>query len=589
VHADSLRSLAFGLAFALWALSLTGCRPSQAVRPPDRPSGPVQFTDVTDRAGIRFVHHNGATGKKLMPETTGSGCAFFDYDNDGWDDILLIDSRTYGPDAPALALYHNNRDGTFTDVTRKAGLTARGYGMGCAIGDYDNDGWDDIYITCLGPNHLYHNNHDGTFTDVTAKAGVAGEPVGANGTLRWKWSSSCAWVDYNNDGKLDLFVCNFVKWSPQNDVFCGRPGGAKQYCSPVAYDGTWNTLYRNNGDGTFTDVSREVGLTSAVGKGWGVVPWDFNGDGWVDFAVANDVSANFLLVSHQGKRFTEEAVKSGIALSESGSAKAGMGIDIADWRNDGRFDLLIGNFSNEKLSLFHYDEGGVFTDIADQAGMGEPSLQFLTFGLFFCDFDLDGWQDAFIANGHIDDLVHNFQTNITYAERPLMFHNEGGKRFTEVGLQSGAPLTTPYVLRGCAYGDIDNNGFPDILVVPNNNQPARLWRNEGGNGNRWIRFKLVGSRSNRDGIGAVIALRAGGFTQHQIVKSGGSFMSQSTLRPIFGLGKADRIDEVEVHWPDGLSQRVSAPRLNCLMTVEESPDRRQSVLNAQSVGANHAY
>jgi hypothetical protein len=560
---------ALALALALIVSALSGCRPSRAIQNPERLPEAVQFTDVTERAGIHFTHHNGADGKKLMPETTGSGCAFLDYDNDGWDDILLIDSRTYGPDAPALALYHNNHDGTFTDVTQKAGLTARGYGMGCAIGDYDHDGWDDIYITCLGPNHLYHNNHDGTFTDVTARAGVAGAPVGVNGGLRWKWSSSCAWVDYNNDGKLDLFVCNFVKWSPQNDVFCGRTGGAKQYCSPVAYEGCYNTLYRNNGDGTFTDVSKEVGLTSALGKGWGVVPWDFNGDGWVDFAVANDVSANFLFVNHGGKRFSEEAIKNGIALSDSGSAKAGMGIDVGDWRNDGRFDLLIGNFSNEELSLFDYDSSGSFNNIADQAGMGEPSLHFLTFGLFFCDVDLDGWQDAFIANGHIDDLVHETASNITYAERPLLFHNEQGKRFTEVGLQSGAPFTQPYVLRGCAYGDINNDGFPDFLVVPNNNQPARLWRNEGGNGNHWIRFKLIGVRSNSDGIGAIITVRAGGVTQHQIVKSGGSFLSQSTLRPIFGLGKAVKIDEVEVRWPGGGRETVANPPVDRLAILEE--------------------
>ncbi len=565
-----LHPSSFILAFLLWLSSLSGCRPTLAMRTKPSPSAPVQFTDVTEQAGIHFIHHNAAAGKKLMPETTGSGCAFFDYDNDGWDDILLIDSQAYGTDTPLLALYHNNHDGTFTDVTQKAGLTAKGYGMGCAIGDYDNDGWDDIYVTSLGANHLYHNNHNGTFTDVTAKAGVAGAPVGINRSMRWKWSSSCAWVDYNNDGKLDLFVCNFVQWSPQTDVFCGRQGGAKQYCSPVAYEGTYNTLYRNNGDGTFTDVSKEVGLTSSIGKGWGVVPYDFNGDGWVDFAVANDVSRNFLFVNHEGKRFTEEAVRGGIAFSESGSAKAGMGIDVADWRNDGRFDLLIGNFSNEKLSLFHYDPNGSFTDIADEAGMGEPSLTFLTFGLFFCDFDLDGWPDAFIANGHIDDLVHKFSTNITYAERPLLFHNEQGKRFTEIGRQSGAPLQKEYVLRGCAYGDINNDGFPDILIVPNNNHPARLWRNEGGNGNHWLRFKLVGVESNRDGIGAVITVQAGGITQQQLVKSGGSFLSQSTLRPIFGLGKSNKVDDVEVHWPSGLRQHVPVPRLNCQIVVEEN-------------------
>src|SRR5258708_27236956 len=450
---------------------LSGCRApaGPAVTRADS-SAPIPFTDVTDAAGIRFVHHNGAAGKKMMPETTGSGCAFL---------------------------------------------------------DYDNDGWDDIYVTFLGTNHLYHNNH-GTFTDVTETAGVAGASVGYGDTLKWKWSSSCAWVDYNNDGKLDLFVCNFVKWSPEHDVFCGRPGGQKQYCAPRAYDGTPNTLYRNNGNGTFTDVSKEVGLTTAIGKGWGVALLDFNGDGWMDFAVSNDLSANFLFMNHGGKRFTEEAAQAGIALGESGNAKAGMGIDVADWQNNGKECLLIGNFSNEKLSLWTDDGSGFFTDMADKAGLGEVSLNFLTFGLFFFDYDLDGWQDAFIANGHIDDLVHKFETRITYAERPLLFHNEKGQRFTEVGLKSGAPMKGEYVLRGCAVSDINNDGYPDVVVVPNNDQPARLWRNEGGNGNHWIRFKLEGARSNRDGIGAMVTVRAGGIRQRQMVKSGGGFLIQSS-------------------------------------------------------------
>jgi len=557
--------------FLLLALlaALAGCRVPVTPAAASAPSASVRFADVTEAAGIHFVHHNGAAGKKMMPETTGSGCAFFDYDNDGWDDILLIDSKSYGAIAPALALYHNNHDGTFSDVTKKAGLAIKGYGMGCAVGDYDNDGWDDLYVTFIGPNHLFHNNHNGTFTDVTAKAGVIGSPVGYGNTLRWKWSSSCAWVDYNNDGKLDLFVCNFVKWTPEHDVFCGRPGGPKQYCAPLAYEGTANTLYRNNGDGTFTDVSKQVGLTKSIGKGWGVVPWDFNGDGWVDFAVANDTSANFLFVSHQGKYFTEEALKAGIALNESGNAKAGMGIDIGDWQNNGKFCLLIGNFSNEKLSLWSDDGTGTFNDIADKAGMGEASLRFLTFGLFFFDYDLDGWQDAFIANGHIDDMVHKFESKITYSERPLLFHNEQGQRFVDVAPQSGPPMQSEYVLRGCAYGDINNDGFPDVLVVPNNNQPVRLWRNEGGNGNRWIRFKLVGKRSNRNGIGALITVRAGGLAQRQWVKSGASFLSQSSLRPTFGLGKAEKVDDVEVRWPSGQVDHIPNPPLNQVVVIQE--------------------
>jgi hypothetical protein len=401
----------------------------------------------------------------------------------------------------------------------------------------------------------------------------AGTPDGMGGTLRWKWSSSCAWVDYNNDGKLDLFVCNFVKWSPQTDVFCGRPGGEKQYCAPRAYDGTPDTLYRNNGDGTFTDVSRQVGLTGSIGKGWGVVPWDFNGDGWVDLAVANDLSANFLFLNQAGKRFQETALQAGIAMGDNASPKAGMGIDVADWQNNGRCGLLIGNFSNEKLSLFCDDGSGLFTDMADRVGMGETSLHFLTFGLFFFDYDLDGWQDAFIANGHIDDMVHQFETSISYAERPLLYHNEQGHTFREVGLQAGPPFQSEYVLRGCAYGDIDNDGFPDILVVPNNNQPAHLWRNLGGNGNHWIRFKLIGHSSNRDGIGAIVTVRARGMTQRQCVKSGSSFLSASSLRILFGLGKATQVDEVVIRWPSGHEDRVQNPPIDRLVVLEEGRGR----------------
>jgi len=561
--------VAYVLTLLIAVLPLVGCRGTSAHVAANPAAPTIQFTDVTESAGIHFVHHNGAAGKKMMPETTGSGCAFLDYDNDGWDDILLIDSKTYGPDAPALALYHNNHDGTFADVTQKAGLTARGYGMGCAVGDYDNDGWDDIYTTFIGPNHLYHNNRNGTFTDVTAKAGVAGAPVGYGNSMRWKWSSSCAWVDYNNDGYLDLFVCNFVKWSPEHDVFCGKPGGEKQYCAPLAYDPTPNTLYRNNRNGTFTDVSRSTGLTSSLGKAWGVICWDFNNDGWPDFAVANDTSANFLFMNHQGRSFTEEALKAGIALNENGKPKAGMGIDVADWQNNGKYSILVGNFSNEKLSLWTDDGTGLFTDMADKAGMGETSLAFLTFGLFFFDYDLDGWQDAFIANGHIDDLVHQFETRITYAERPLLFHNERGQRFTEVGQQSGAPLQREYVLRGCAYGDINNDGYPDMVVVPSNDQPVRLWRNGGGNGNHWIRLKLAGSKSDRDGIGALVIVRAGGMTQRQMVRSGSSFLSQNSLKVTFGLGRATKVEQIEIHWPLGQIDTVPNPPIDQTIVVEE--------------------
>jgi hypothetical protein len=505
-----------------------------------------------------------------------------------------------------VALYHNNRNGTFTDVTGRAGLRVDGFGMGVCAGDYDNDGWDDVYITCLGPNFLFHNNGDGTFTDVSAKAGVRGAPV--NGGLRWKWSSSCAWVDYNRDGWLDLFVCNFVEWSPQIDVFCGNPGGPKDYCAPVAYKGLPNTLYRNNGNGRFTDVSAQTHIGEYIGKAWGVAAWDYNGDGWPDLAVTNDTEPNFLFVNHAGRFFTEEAVPAGLALSETGHAKAGMGIDVADWNNDGHFSLLIGNFSNEKLGLFRDEGGGLLQDVADQTGIGEASLQYLTFGLFFFDYDLDGWPDAFAADGHIQELAHQYDTSITYKERPLLFHNERNGRFTEVGERAGEPLRGRYVLRGCAWGDYDNDGDPDILVLENNGR-ARLWRNEERHQNHWLKVSLVGGRgapeagrgreargrapgakrvgyppqggwwgrspgkrtkgSNRDGIGALVTVKAGGITQRQWVKSGGSFMSQSSLALLFGLGQARQVDAVEVLWPSGRRDRLQSVPVDRLIVVGE--------------------
>jgi hypothetical protein len=592
---------------------LWGCQRSESNAPPASPPraaavSPIQFIEATDAAGIHFKHHNGAHGKKWMPETTGSGCAFLDYDNDGWEDILLIDSGEFATStghaarsesASHVVLYHNNRDGTFTDVTKQAGLHVEGYGMGVAVGDYDNDGFEDIYITCLGPNYLFHNELGKTpprpspspgerqrlpplshsvgegpgvrafFRDVTAQAGVAGMKV--RGSLRWKWSSACAWVDYDKDGLLDLLVCNYVEWAPEIDVFCGHRGAPKDYCAPLAYKGLPNTLYRNNGDGTFADVSAKTHIGEYLGKAWGIAIWDVNGDGWPDIAMTNDTEPNFLFINHQGQYFSEEGVPTGIAMPESGSPKAGMGVDIADWKNDGRFSLLIGNFSNEKLSLFQPETGDVMRDVADETRLGEASLPFLTFGLFFFDYDLDGWQDIFTANGHIQELVHQYDTHITYKERPTLYHNQQNGTFAEVGAQAGEPLRGEYVLRGCAFGDYDNDGYPDILVVENNGR-ARLWRNTGGSRNHWIRFRLVGKKSNRDGIGALIAVRAGGVTQKQWVKSGGSFLSQSSLRATFGLGQAQRVDSVEVLWPSGQRDKIAPPALDRTVTVEEGAD-----------------
>jgi hypothetical protein len=554
------------LALAAW---LPGCRSAlpdvEAVSGP----APVQFVDVSEAAGVTFRHHTGAFGKKYMPESTGSGCAFFDADGDGRLDLLAINGTDWpGPRRGRYrsVLYRNagrvpGEAGwrTFTDATASSGLPADVYGMGAAVADYDNDGDDDLYLTCLGPNHLLRNRGDGVFVDVTAAAGVAGAPV-APGGLRWKWSSSAAWVDYDRDGHLDLFVCNYVRWSPATDVFCPNARGQKAYCAPTSYAGVPCTLYRNRGDGSFADVSRETGIAAHTGKSLGVAVADVNGDGWPDLVVANDMTPNFLFLNRMGRRFEEVGTEWGIGIAETGRAKAGMGIDAADWQNSGRPGFLIGNFAKEGLSLFAPEEpepgasheDGAFVDVTYALGMGEPSLLVLTFGLFFFDYDLDGWKDALIGNGHIDDTAEGSQ--ITYRQRPLLFRNEAGRRFREVGLDSGAALARPMVVRGCAYGDYDGDGDLDVALLWNGHGLV-LWRNDGGNANRWIGFHLVGHRSNRAGLGARLRVTAGDLTVTETVRSGSSYLSASQRDPVVGLGGRTRADVVEVEWPSGRVDR----------------------------------
>lgn len=502
-----------------------------------------------------------------MPETTGSGCAFLDYDGDGFQDLLLLNSGVW-PDSDRAAaplrptepgreggrylpaLYRNRGDGTFVDVTRAAGLAIEAYAMGLCAADYDNDGDVDLFVTCLGPNYLFRNNGDGTFTDVTDAAGVRGTPFPPGG-LRWKWSSACAWLDYNGDGLLDLAVGNYVRWSPEEDLHCGRPGGPKAYCPPHNYQGLPLTLYRNLGGGRFADVTRAAGLDRYRGKTWGLVACDFDGDGRQDLAVANDTVPNFLFRNVEGRRFQERGLEAGFATGMAGEARAGMGIDVADWRNDGRFGLLIGNFSSEGLGLYAGDGKGSFQDAARTTSMHDQSLPFLTFGVCFLDYDNDGWQDAFCANGHIDDLVEATGAEQGYAQRPLLFRNLAGERFVEQGRSAGAPFAGQYVLRGAARGDFDNDGDEDLLVVGSNEAPALLWRNDGGNASSWLRFTLEGRRSNRSGVGAVVVVHAGGIVQRRLVTAGSGYLSQHDLRPHFGLGSARTAERVEIRWPSG--------------------------------------
>ncbi|HYP29047.1 MAG TPA: CRTAC1 family protein [Blastocatellia bacterium] len=527
-----------------------------------RYSGPVQFSDVTAEAGITFRHNSGAFGKKYLPETMGSGCAFLDYDNDGWQDILLVNSMNWPERKGAksyLSLYHNNRNGTFTDVAQAAGLAVEMYGLGCAIGDYDNDGNVDIYITCVGPNRLFRNLGGGRFSDVTAKARV--DDPG--------FSSSAAWVDYDKDGKLDLYVCNYVEWSPEKDVHCTLDGKNKSYCTPERYKGQSPTLYKNRGDGTFENVTERAGLKDPTSKAMGVALLDYDGDGWVDLFVANDTEPNRLYKNNGNGTFSDVGVEAGIAFNDAGKARAGMGVDAADYDGSGRPSLVIGNFTNEMMALYRNEGTGLFTDEAQASNVGKASAQSLTFATFFFDYDLDGLLDIFAANGHVSDDISTVQPKVRHAMPPHLLRNLGKNRFEEVTGRMGGELGRPEVGRGAAYGDFDNDGDLDLLTTSNNG-PARLFRNDGGNQNNLLRVRAVGVASNRDGIGAKVSLKtASGRALWNMVKTGSSYCSQSELPLTFGLGKDDKVASVEVAWPSGRKETMADIAANQSIVIQE--------------------
>ena len=537
---------------------------ASSAMPAPRPSGPIQFTDITEQAGIHFKHNTGAFGKKYLPETMGNGACFLDYDNDGWQDILIVNSMDWPEHKTGKsysALYHNNHDDTFTDVTKQAGLAVEMYGLGCAVADYDNDGYEDIYITGVSGNRLFHNLGNGKFADVTTKAGV-----GDGG-----FSTSAVWFDYDNDGKLDLFVANYVEWSTAKDQYCSLDGKNKSYCTPQAYKGESSTLYHNKGDGMFEDVTKRAGLYDPASKALGIALLDYDNDGWLDLFVANDTEPNKLYHNNHNGTFADVAVGAGIAFGEAGTARAGMGTDAADYDNSGRQSLVLGNFTNEGMALYHNDGGGLFTDEAPLSGISRMSLQSLTFGCFFFDYDLDGKLDIFAANGHVSDDINVVQPTVKYSQPPHLFRNLGNNKFEEVTNQLGKALQQPIVGRGGAYGDFDNDGDLDLLITGNHG-PTRLLRNDNGNQNDVLRVKTVGTKSNRDGIGTrVTMITKKGERLMRMVKTGSSYLSQSELPLTFGLGKPGTESGVrlEIVWPSGQKDSIADVKPNQFITLRE--------------------
>jgi enediyne biosynthesis protein E4 len=523
-------------------------------------SSTIQFVDVTKSAGLTFTHYNGAFGKKYLPETLGPGVAFIDYDGDGWQDLFF----TNGMDWPGQHrrtstphLFHNNHNGTFTDVTHNAGLDVEVYALGVAVGDYDNDGYDDLFITAVGQSLLFRNNK-GTFKDVTKEAGLAGPN---------EFSTSAAWLDFDRDGNLDLLVGNYVQWTPKTDLFCTLDGTNKSYCTPESYKGASPRLWRNRGNGTFEDVTAKAGLLDPTSKTLGLAILDANQDLWPDLLLANDTQPNRLYINNTKGGFTERGVIAGVAFSEDGIARAGMGVDAADYDRSGYPSVLITNFSNQMLALYHNEGNGLFVDEAPRSAVGRASLLTLGFGCFFFDYDLDGWLDILVANGHLESDIERIQNRIKYAQLPHLFHNEGKGAFSEATQSLGAALRQPRVGRGAAYGDFDNDGDLDVVMTTNGG-PAVLLRNDGGS-NHSLRLRLEGTRSNRDGFGAVVRVTAGGETQSQMLRSGSSYLSQSERVLTFGLGSRTQADAVEIRWPSGQVDRMTNVKTGSIVAIKE--------------------
>jgi hypothetical protein len=524
-------------------------------------TGAIRFTDITQKASIRFNHHSGAFGKKYLPETMGAGCAFIDYDGDSYPDILLLNGKDWNPTGRHYynALYHNNRNGTFTDVTRGSGLDIEMCGLGVAVADYDNDGRSDVYITALDGDHLFHNEGNGKFKDVTAASGIRNANFG----------TGAAWFDYDRDGKADLFVANYIQWTPKTDLWCSLDGVSKSYCTPESSKGAPSKLYHNLGNGKFEDVSVKTGIADPTSKSLGVAVIDFDGDGWPDLFVANDTQPNKLYRNNKNGTFIEEGVTAGVAFGEDGAARGAMGVDWADYDRSGRPSLLVGNFSNQMLGLYHNEGNGLFVDEAPSSTVGRASLLSLTFGAFFFDYDLDGYPDILAANGHTETDIGRVQPKVQYKEPPLLFHNMGKKRFENASNSVGADFSRPLVARGAAFADFDRDGDLDVLFTTSNG-PAVLLRNDGANRNKWLCMRLQGSKSNRSGLGAVVRIDSASGKQWNMVRSGGSYCSQSDLPLTFGLGHDALVKSIEVDWPSGEKQRFTNIAANQFLLIDES-------------------
>jgi hypothetical protein len=523
------------------------------------PDPGFRFADITGAAGLQFHHNSGAFGAKYLPETMGPGCAFLDYDGDGWLDILLVNGTAWpghGRERSTMRLYRNNRNGTFTDVTEPAGLAVDMYGMGVAVGDYNNDGFPDLLVTAVGQNRLFRNNGRGRFIDVTEKAGLGG---------RSAFSMSAIWFDFDRDGLLDLLVCNYVKWSAAHDVFCSVDGKRKSYCTPEAYHGETCWLFRNRGNGTFEDVTARSGIFDSTSKSLGVTLLDYDRDGWPDLLIANDTQPNKLYRNLRNGTFEDVAVRAGVAFSEDGKARAGMGIDAGDFDNSGVEGIAITNFDNEMMALYRPSSDGGYKDIAQRAGIGQASRTSLGFGCAFLDINLDGFLDLVAVNGHIDETVRRIHGNVGYAQSPHLFLNDGKAMFRDVAANGGGGFSTPKVARGLAYGDFDRDGDLDLLITTNQGG-AYLYRNDLTSGNRSLRLHLTGTKSNRDAIGAVARVFGPEGTQSRRVKSGSSYLSQSELTVTFGLGKRESASRVVIEWPSGAVQEfknLSAGSYQC--------------------------